>query len=153
MHTNRFINPVQTLANSLSNLYSSRLTTIPRPGLDSEQRAELIKKSEKLYREIRSGNLDFVTDTLSSHIILLNNVISVCHGKAKSSGYFREYTELSVKATDQLRKSALALAQIKNVIIGIENLTLQQNNYIQLNQQQTSNEEVINAKTKITTKE
>jgi hypothetical protein len=145
------MNPSQTLADSLSNLYTNNVTITPRAGLDKEQRDTVMQESKDIFTDIRNGNLDFVTDTLTTQIILLNNITAVCHKKAKGSGYFKEFTELSVKATDQLRKSALALAQIKNVIVNIENLTLQQNNYIQLNQQQKQ-KEVIDAKTVVTAK-
>ena len=140
------MNPAQTLADTLSSLYTNNISMTPRPGLNKEEREAVMEESKKIYSEIKQGNLDFVTDTLSTHIILLNNVVAVCHRKAKSGDYFKEFTELSIKASDQLRKSALALAQIKNVIVSIENLTLQQNNYIQLNQQQTS-QKVIHGKT------
>jgi hypothetical protein len=151
MEKSRYMNPAQVLAESLTDLYTSNLTMNPRPGLNQEQRETVKQESEEVYSEIQEGNLDFVTDTLASHIILLNNVVAVCHRKAKGSGYFKEFTELSIKATDQLRKSALALAQIKNVIVNIESVTLQQNNYMQLNQQQSS-PEVIDAKTVVTAK-
>jgi hypothetical protein len=145
------MNPAQSLADSLSDLYANKLTTIPKPGLNKEQHETVMQESKDIYSEIQNGHLNFVTDTLASHIILLNNVVTVCHRKAKGSGYFKEFTELSINATDQLRKSALALAQIKNVIVNIENVTLQQNNYVQLNQQQTS-PEVIDGKTVVTAK-
>ncbi len=151
MDKSRYMNPAQVLAESLSDLYTNNVTMSPRPGLSKEQREMVREESEEIYSKIREGHLDFVTDTLASHIILLNNVVAVCHRKAKGSGYFKEFTELSIKATDQLRKSALALAQIKNVIVNIENLTLQQNNYVQLNQSQTPSE-VIDAKTVVTAK-
>jgi len=151
MDRNKYMNPAQILANSLSDLYTNNISITPKAGLNQEQRESVIQESEAIYDEIREGQLDFVTDTLASHIILLNNVVAVCHRKAKGSGYFKEFTELSIKATDQLRKSALALAQIKNVIVTIENLTLQQNNYMQLNQSQTPSE-VIDAKTVVTAK-
>lgn len=145
------MNPAQSLANSLSDLHSSTLTSFPKAGLNQEQKETVIQECKDIYNQIRAGHLDFVTDTLISHIILLNNVATVCHRKAKGGGYFKEFTELSIKATDQLRKSALALAQIKNVIVNIENLTLQQNNYVQFNQSQTPSE-VIDAKTVVTAK-
>ncbi len=105
---------------------------MPTAGLDKEGKEQIESESQELFAEIRDGNLDFVTDALAAHIIILNNIVAVCHRKA-SGDYFREYTALSVKAADQLRKSGLALAQIKNVIIHIENLTLQQNNLLQIN--------------------
>ena len=151
MDRSKYMNPAQTLAESLSDLYTNNIGITPRAGLDKEQKETVKQECQLIYDEIRNGHLDFVTDTLASHIILLNNVVTVCHRKAKGSGYFKEFTELSIKATDQLRKSALALAQIKNVIVNIENVTLQQNNYVQLNQQQSS-PEVIDAKTVVTAK-
>jgi len=149
----KYLNPAQTVADSLSHLHTNNITSFPTPGLKKEEREIVENDCLILFSEIRDGNLDFVTDTLSSHIIILNNVAAVCHRKAKSGGYFREFTELSIKAADQLRKSGLALAQIKNVIVNIENLTLQQNNLIQLHtgqSTQTSKSEVINGKTMVT---
>ncbi len=149
----KYLNPAQTVVDSLSNLYTNNITSFPTSGLKKEEREIVENECHTLFNEIRNGNLDFVTDTLSSHIIILNNVAAVCHRKSKSGNHFREYTELSIKAADQLRKSGMALAQIKNVIINIENLTLQQNNLLQLNTEQTtqaSKSEVINGKTMVT---
>jgi hypothetical protein len=129
----KYLNPAQVVADSISNLHTNNLTTFPKAGLSKDERIEVIEECATLFNEIKNSNLDFITDTLASHVIILNNVVSTCHKKSKSGTYFREYTELSIKASDQLRKSGLALAQIKNVIINIENLNFQQNNHIQLN--------------------
>ena len=132
---NDYMNPALLVANSISDLNSNKLTMYPKPGLDKDERAIVEDEANALFEKIREGNLDFITDALTAHVIILNNIASVCHKKAKGGDYFREFTELSIKASEQLRKSGLALAQIKNVILNIENLTIQQqNNLLQLNQ-------------------
>ena len=136
----KYLNPAQVVADSISNLHTNNLTNFPKAGLNKDERIEIIEECATLFNEINNSNLDFITDTLASHVIILNNVVATCHRKAKNGTYFKEFTELSIKASDQLRKSGLALAQIKNVIINIENLNLQQNNLIQLNTSKPSDE-------------
>ena len=150
----KYLNPAQAVADSISNLHTNNLTSFPKPGLSKEEKAEVAEECINLFSEIRNSNLDFVTDTLASHVIILNNVVAACHRKSKNGTHFQEFTELSIKAADQLRKSGLALAQIKNVIINIENLNLQQNNLVQLNTRQSKQEttpKVIHGKTTMVT--
>ncbi len=149
MKYSKHINPAQMVADSLSNLHTNNMTTFPKAGLSKDEKTEVAEECINLFSEIRNSNLDFVTDTLASHVIILNNVVAACHRKSKNGTHFREFTELSIKAADQLRKSGLALAQIKNVIINIENLHLQQNNLIQLNAGK-STQEVAYDKTMVT---
>ena len=128
------MNPAKIVVDSLSNLHTNTLSMFPKSMIDKDERREIEEQSNKVFKEIQNGNLDFITDALTAHTIILNNISSVCHNKARNGSYFREFTELSIKASDQLRKSGLALAQIKNVILNIENLTIQQQNYLlQLN--------------------
>ncbi len=135
MQPSKYMNPAQMVVDGISNLHTNNLTMYPEAGLDKDERIVVEDESNAIFEKIRDGNLDFITDSLAAHTIILNNIASVCHRKAKSGSYFREFTELSIKASDQLRKSGLALAQIKNVILNIENITLQQqNNLIQLNE-------------------
>jgi hypothetical protein len=154
MLKSRYLNPAEMVANTLSDIHINKMGIMPKAGLDKDGKQTVENDCLLLYNEIRNGNLDFVTDALASHVIILNNIVAVCHRKASSGSYFKEFTELSIKATDQLRKSGLALAQIKNVIINIENLTLQQNNLLQLNTGQQipkPTQEVIYGKTVVTT--
>ncbi len=152
MKYSRHMNSAQMVADSLSSLHTNNLTMFPKAGLNKEERAIVEEESNAIFNEIRSGKLDFVTDTIAAHTIILSNITTVCLEKAKSGGYFKEYTELSIKASDQLRKSGLALAQIKNAIINIENLTIQQqNNIVLLNQEEKTFDtnpipEVVNVK-------
>ena len=136
----KYLNPAQVVADSISNLHTNNLTNFPKAGLNKDERIEVIEECTTLFSKIKNSNLDFIIETLASHVIILNNVVATCHRKAKSGTHFKEFTELSIKASDQLRKSGLALAQIKNVIINIENLNLQQNNLIQLNTSKPSKE-------------
>ena len=145
----KYLNVARVTADSLSSLYTNNITMTPTAGLSKEAREAVEEECAELFNEIRDGNLDFVTDTLASHVIILNNVAAVCHRKSKNGNHFTEYAELSMKASDQLRKSGLALAQIKNVIVNIENLTLQQNNLIQLNTGKPT-QEVVYGKTMVT---
>ncbi len=145
----KYLNPAQVVADSISNLHTNNLTTFPKAGLSKDEKTEVAKECISLFSEIRNSNLDFVTDTLVSHVIILNNVVATCHRKSKNGTHFQEFTELSIKAADQLRKSGLALAQIKNVIINIENLNLQQNNLVQLNTEKPI-QEVTYGKTMVT---
>ena len=134
MRNSRFMNPARMVADSLSNLYISSYSMTKSSMINKDERGQIETESQAIFEEIRNGHLDFITDALAAHAIILNNIAAVCHRKARSSDHFREYTELSIKASDQLRKSGLALAQIKNVILNIENLTIQQqNNLLQLN--------------------
>lgn len=136
MTNHNYMDPAKMAVDAISNLHSNNVSMYPKPGLSKEERVEVEDQSNKVFEEIRKGNLDFIVDTMSSHIIILSNITAVCNRKAKSGDYFKEFTELSLKASDQLRKSGLALAQIKKVIVNIENnLTIQQqNNLLQLNQ-------------------
>lgn len=136
MQYSKYVNPAQMVSNAISELHTNKITMFPKPGLDKEERLAVENDSKIIFEEVRSGKLDFVTDTLAAHIIILGNISTVCHKKASSSDHFIGFTELSIKASDQLRKSGLALAQIKNVILNIENLTIQQhqNNILQLDQ-------------------
>lgn len=134
MSYSKFMNPAQMVADTISNLNTNNVSMYPKPGLDKDERVVVEDESKLIFEEIRNGNLNFITDALAAHVIILNNITAVCNKKAKSGDYFKEFIELSMKASDQLRKSGLALAQIKNVIINIENLTIQQqNNLLQLN--------------------
>ena len=134
MQYSRFMNPAKMVADSLSNLHVNHYSMTKNSLIDKDENRQIETESQAIFEEIRNGHLDFITDALAAHAIILNNIASVCHRKARSSDYFKEYTELSIKASDQLRKSGLALAQIKNVILNIENLTIQQqNNLLQLN--------------------
>jgi len=146
----KYLNPAQVVADSISDLHTNNLTTFPKAGLSKDEKAEVADECITLFSEIRNSNLDFVTDTLASHVIILNNVVATCHRKSMNGTHFQEFSELSIKAADQLRKSGLALAQIKNVIINIENLNLQQNNLIQLNAGKPT-QEVVYGKTMVTT--
>ena len=132
---NKYMNPAKMVADSLSDLYVNNLSLNSKSMLSKEDRETIEDESNDVFEQIRKGNLNFITDALSAHTIILNNISAVCHRKAKTGGHFKEFTELSIKASDQLRKSGLALAQIKNVILNIENLTIQQQtNLLQLNQ-------------------
>lgn len=129
------MNPTKMVVDSLSALHTNNISMQSKSMIDREERDTIENESNEIFEEIRKGNLDFITDALAAHTIILNNIASVCHKKAKGGNYFREFTELSIKASDQLRKSGLALAQIKNVILNIENLSIQQQtNLLQLNQ-------------------
>ena len=129
------MNPAKMVADTLSNLHINHYSMNKQSLIKKEEYDEIENQSNTIFEEIRNGQLDFITDALAAHTIILNNITTVCHNKAKRSDYFKEYTELSIKASDQLRKSGLALAQIKNVILNIENLTIQQqNNLLQLNE-------------------
>ena len=129
------MNPTKMVVDSLSALHTNNISMQSKSMIDKEERDTIEDESNEIFQEIRKGNLDFIVDVLSAHTIILNNISAVCHKKAKNSGHFKEFTELSIKASDQLRKSGLALAQIKNVILNIENLTIQQQtNLLQLNQ-------------------
>ncbi len=145
----KYLNPAQTVADSLSDLHTSSLTTFPKAGLSKEEKALVEEECHILFDKVRNGNLDFITDSLAAHVIILNNISAVCHRKSKSGTYFKEFTELSIKASDQLRKSGFVLAKIKNVILNIENLTLQQNNLLQLNTGKPT-QEVAHGKTMVT---
>ena len=135
MPYSRFMNPAKMVADSLSDLNRNNLSIQSKSMIDKDERTIIEGESNEIFEQVRQGNLDFITDALAAHTIILNNIASVCHKKAKGGNYFREFTELSIKASDQLRKSGLALAQIKNVILNIENLTIQQQtNLLQLNQ-------------------
>jgi len=134
MKYSRFMNPAQMVADSLSDLHVTQYSMTKCSMIKKDERELIESESQSIFEEVRSGHLDFITDALAAHAIILNNIVTVCHRKARNSEYFKEYTELSIKASDQLRKSGLALAQIKNVILNIENLTIQQqNNLLQLN--------------------
>ena len=135
MQYSRYMNPVRMVADSLSNLHMNQYSMTKKSMIDQEERERIEKESQAVFDDIRNGHLDFITDALAAHAIVLNNISAVCHRKARGGEHFREYTELSIKASDQLRKTGLALAQIKNVILNIENLTIQQqNNLLQLNE-------------------
>ena len=135
MQCSRFMNPAKMVADTLSNLHINTYSMTQKSMIDKDEREQIETESQSIFEEIRDGHLDFITDALAAHTIILNNIAAVCHRKSKSGEHFREYTELSIKASDQLRKSGLALAQIKNVILNIENLTIQQqNNLLQLNE-------------------
>lgn len=135
MKYSKYMNPAQMVADNLSYLHTNNISMFAKPLIDSDGRVAIENESNTIFDEIRSGKLDFITDTIAAHTIILSNITTVCHKKAKSGDYFREFTELSIKASDQLRKSGLALAQIKNVILNIENMTIQQqNNLMLLNQ-------------------
>ncbi len=147
------MNPAHMVADSISNLHTNNMTMTPTAGLNKEARAIVEKECAELFDEIRDGNLDFITDTLASHAIILNNVMAVCYRKSKNGNHFQGYAELSLKAADQLSKTGLTLAKIKNVIVTIENLTLQQNNLLQLNigqDKQEPTQEVVYGKTMVT---
>ena len=132
---NKYMNPAKMVVDSLSDLHTNNISMYSKSMIDKDERTIIEDESNEIFEQIREGNLDFISDALSAHTIILNNIASVCHKKAKNGNYFREFTELSIKASDQLRKSGLALAQIKNVILNIENLTIQQQtNLLQLNQ-------------------
>lgn len=128
MQYSRFMNPAKMVADSLSDLHINNYSMTKKSMIDKDEREQIETESQSIFEEIRGGHLDFITDALAAHTIILNNIAAVCHRKAKGSEYFKEYTELSIRASDQLRKSGLALAQIKNVILNIENLTIQQQN-------------------------
>ena len=128
MQYSRYMNPVRMVADSLSNLHMNQYSMTKKSMIDQEKRERIEKESQAVFDDIRNGHLDFITDALAAHAIVLNNISAVCHRKARGGEHFREYTELSIKASDQLRKTGLALAQIKNVILNIENLTIQQQN-------------------------
>ena len=130
----KYMNPARMVADTLSNLHINTYSMTKKSMIDKDEYSRIEDESCIIFEDIRKGHLDFITDALAAHTIILNNIVAVCHKKARNSEYFKEYTELSIKASDQLRKSGLALAQIKNVIINIENLTLQQNNLIQVNE-------------------
>ena len=135
MQYSRFMNPAKMVADSLSDLNRNNLSMQAKSMIDKDERTIIEGESNEIFEQVREGNLDFICDALSAHTIILNSIASVCHKKAKNGNYFREFTELSIKASDQLRKSGLALAQIKNVILNIENLSIQQQtNLLQLNQ-------------------
>ena len=135
MRYSRFMNPAKMVADTLSDLHTSQYSMTKGSMINKDEREQIEAESQSIFEEIRNGHLDFITDALAAHTIILNNISAVCHRKAKSSDHFREYTELSIKASDQLRKSGLALAQIKNVILNIESLTIQQqNNLLQFNE-------------------
>ncbi len=102
-------------------------------GLTDAERTELTEGASNIFKDVQDGKLDFVTDALASHTMILNSIVEVNLKKATGSDYAREYTQLAIKAMEQARKSGVALAQIKNVILNIENLTIQQNNLIQIN--------------------
>ncbi len=140
MIQSKYMNPSKMVADNLSNLHTNTFTNIPKSFIDNEGREEIEKESELLFSEVRKGKLDFITDMLASHAIILDNISYVCHKKAKKGTHFTELTELAIKSTDQLRKTGLALAQIKNVIVNIENLHIQQNNLIQLNAEKSMQE-------------
>ncbi len=126
------MNPSQMVADNLSNIHTNHITMMPTPGLKKEQREVVEAESKQLFEDVRSGNLDFITDILAAHAIILDNIFYVCHKKASKGNHFTELNTLALKASDQLRKTGLALAQIKNVILNIENLSFQQNNLIQV---------------------
>lgn len=128
MSYSRSMNPAKMVADTLNSLYINHYSKITKSTINEDEHAIIENESNAIFEEIRNKNLDFITDALAAHIIILNNITAVCHNKAKNSEYFKEYAELSIKASDQLRKSGLALAQIKNVILNIENLTIQQRN-------------------------
>ena len=140
MDKSKYMNPAQMLSDSLSSIHTNKMGIMPRAGLDKKEKEQIESEGQELFAEIRDGNLDFVTDALAAHIIILNNIVAVCHRKA-GGDYFREYTALSVKAADQLRKSGLALAQIKNVIIHIDKFIIQ-NNLLQIEESQKESKRI-----------
>lgn len=132
---NKYLNPARTVADGLANIHTNNIGMHPKSGLDADGRIEVEKQSNELFEKVREGDLDFITDTLTAHAIMLTNISTTCYKKARTSDYFKEYSELSIKASDQLRKTGLALAQIKNVTFNITNLSIQQENNVQLNQE------------------
>lgn len=130
----KYLNTAQMTADSISDLYARKSSmSMAYIGLDENTRDEINEELQKLFQDVSKGNLDFVTDTLSSHTMILNNIMKVSLQKANGSDYAREYMQISIKAMEQARKTGVALAQIKNVVLNIENLIIQQNNLVQIN--------------------
>jgi len=146
MSHHNFLNPAKMVADSISNIHTNNIGICPKSGLNKNEHVEVEKQCDELFDKVRAGDLDFITDALTAHSIILNNISTICLKKAKSGDYFKEYTELSIKATDQLRKTGLALAQIKNVIQNISHLSttlsIQQQNNLRLTQAREELEEV-----------
>ena len=132
---NKYLNPAQMVADGISNIHTNNVGMYPSAGLDKDGRIEVEEQSNELFQKVREGDLDFITDSLTAHAIMLTNISTTCYKKARTGDYFKEYSELSIKASDQLRKTGLALAQIKNVTFNITNLSIQQENNVQLNQE------------------
>ncbi len=131
---NRYLDPAQMTADSISDLHARKSSmSMTYIGLDEKVREEITEEAQKLFQDVSKGDLDFVTNTLSSHTMILNNIMKVSLQKANGSDYAREYMQISIKAMEQARKTGVALAQIKNVVLNIENLIIQQNNLVQIN--------------------
>ena len=128
---NSYLDPASMTAESISNLNARKSSmSMVHTGLDTKNREEIIDEAQKLFQDVESGNLEFVTKTLSSHTMILNNIVKVCLEKANTSSYPLQYMQLSMRAMEQARKTGVAMAQVKNTILNIENLIIIQNNLV-----------------------
>ena len=57
----RFLEPDRPLADALSEIYGNRHATLPRPGLDMEEKEALMEAARELFGKIESGDLCYVT--------------------------------------------------------------------------------------------